>query len=259
MHRYNGKLVELPKKGKALIITDIHGNLTDFKKFMNIWEYFESYEDNHLILTGDFIHAMGLENDQSIDIVEYVKYKYENFRNFHVLLGNHEWATISNKSVFKAGINQTHNFDELLRDKFGSKYRQKLDGYIEFFKELPIAVRTANKIFISHAGPPNNIRSLDEIINITRKGYNNNSTLMQMLWNRKEDFTEDDLKSFLKKVDCQMMIVGHTPVDGIKLIYKNQLVVSSSYGKGKKAYIELDLENDIKKSKELLKMVKYLK
>ncbi len=79
-----------------------------------------------------------------------------------------------------------------------------------------------------------------------------------MLWNRFDDFTEDDLKSFLKTVDCKMMIVGHTPVNGIKLTYKKQLVVSSSYSRGKKAYVELDLEKEIKKSKDLLKMVKYL-
>jgi len=41
MHKYNEKLVELPRKGKALVITDIHGNLTDFQRFMHIWDEFE--------------------------------------------------------------------------------------------------------------------------------------------------------------------------------------------------------------------------
>ncbi len=258
MHKNNGKLVELPRKGTALIFTDIHGNITDFKKFMDIWDSFEDDVDNHLILTGDFIHAMGLDNDQSVEILEYVKFKYENSNNFHVLLGNHEWATISKKALFKAGINQTHNFEELLREKFPDDFKKKLDEYIEFFKELPIAVRTDNRIFISHAGPPHDIQSLDEIANITSEGYNN-TKLLEFLWNRKDNFNKQILKSFLETVDCKMMIVGHTPVDGIKLVYKNQLIVSSSYGKGKKAYVELDLEKDIRKSKDLLMMVKYLK
>ncbi len=261
MHNYNGKLVELPKKGKALIITDIHGNLTDFNKFMYIWDEFRDDTDNHLILTGDFIHAMGLENDKSVEILEHVKLLWENFTNIHVLLGNHEWSTISKKLLFKAGINQTYNFDKLLKEKFGKdKCKEKMDQYIDFFKKLPIAVRTANKVFISHAGPPTNIKSLDEIVNIADDGFSsNNSNLFQILWNRYDNFDKNQLKSFLKSVNCKMMIVGHTPVDGIKLVYKNQLVVSSSYGKGKKAYVELDLEKDIKKSKDLLNMVKYLK
>lgn len=260
MCKYNGNLVELPRIGKALIITDIHGNLTDFERFMRIWDQFED-GDNHLILTGDFIHAMGLENDKSVEILEYVKFLWENFPNIHVLLGNHEWSTISKKLVFKAGINQTFNFEILVRDKFGEdNYREKMDQYIEFFKKLPIAIRTANRIFISHAGPPTNIRNLDEIRNITSAGFNtNNSNLFQMMWNRYDDFDKKQLHSFLKAVDCKMMIVGHTPVDGIKLVYKNLLIVSSSYGKGKKAYVELDLEKDIKTNKDLLNMVRYLK
>lgn len=261
MDYYNGKLVELPKKGKALIITDIHGNLTDFKKFMHIWDELEENGDNHLILTGDFIHAMGLENDRSVEILEYVKFLWEKFPNIHVLLGNHEWSIISHKALFKSGINQTHNFNSLLKEKFGvHHYREKMYQYIEFFEKLPIAVRTANKIFISHAGPATNVKSLDEIRNITHEGFNtSNSRLFQMLWKRHHDFNEDQLNSFLEAVDCKMMIVGHTPVDGIKLVHKNLLIVSSSYGKGKKAYVELDLEKDIKKSKDLLKMVRYLK
>lgn len=258
MHNHRGKLIELPRKGRALIITDIHGNIEDFGKFMTMWDRFKD-DDNHLILTGDFIHAMGMDNDKSVEILEYVKLQCKNSENFHVLLGNHEWATISQKIVFKAGINQTYNFDDLLKEKFGENSEQKLEEYIEFFKTLPVAVRTDNRIFISHAGPPHNIRSLDEIVHIADEGYNDNLKLFEILWNRYEDFGDDDLKSFLKTVDCKMMIVGHTPVDGIKLIHKNQLVVSSSYGKGKKAYVELDLEKDIKKSKDLIKMVKYLK
>ncbi len=52
------------------------------------------------------------------------------------------------------------------------------------------------------------------------------------------------------------MIVGHTPVDGYKLI-GNQLIISSSYTKGKKAYVELDLEREILNGRDLKKMVKY--
>jgi serine/threonine-protein phosphatase PP1 catalytic subunit len=258
MFKNNGKLVELPRKGIALIVTDIHGNITDFKKFMDIWSSFDDDDDNHLILTGDFIHAMGLDNDQSVEILEYVKFRYENSNNFHVLLGNHEWATMSNKVLYKAGINQTHNFDELLKEKFQDDCKKKREEYIEFFKELPIAVRTDNRIFISHAGPPHDIHSLDEIANIKNEGYNN-PKLIEFLWSRKDDFTKNVLETFLDTVNCKFMVVGHTPVDGIKLIYKKQLIVSSSYGKGKKAYVELDLEKEINKSKDLLKMVKYIK
>ena len=257
MPNYNGKLVELPKKGKAIVVTDIHGNIDDYNKYIDIWQEYRN-DNTYFIITGDFIHAMGKKDDKSIEILDSVKNYWENNENFYPLIGNHEWSTISNISVYKGSINQTLNFEELLRDRFGSKWKKKLVEYQEFFKKLPIAIRTANKVFISHAGPPKNIKTLNEIINIADNGYLKNNKLYQILWNREEDYTENDLKSFLRTVSCNAMIVGHTPVDGVKLINDKQLIVSSSYSQGKKEYIELDLEEKIKDARDILKMVKQL-
>jgi len=257
MNIYNGSLVELPKKGKALIITDLHGNLDDYNRFMKIWEEFEN-KNNHLIITGDFIQNCR-KDDKSIEILESVITNYENNDNFHVLLGNHEWSIISGRVIFKAGENLSEKFENLLKSRFGDKYLEKLEIYKEFFKTLPIAVKTGNKVFISHAGPPANIYNINDIINITNSGYPDNKKLFEILWNRCEDYSKDDVNSFLKNVGCNVMVVGHTPVDGTKLVCKNQLIVSSSYSRGKKAFIELDLEKEIKKGKDLLKMAKYLK
>ena len=254
----NSSLIELPRKGKALIVTDIHGNLDDFNKFMDIWDRLED-DINHMVLTGDFIHAMGRENDRSIEILEAVEERHKRSSNFHVLLGNHEWSTISGISVYKGGMDQTHNFATLLKGYFNDNCKKKMYEYTEFFKNLPIAVRTDNGVFISHGGPPKNVKHLDEVAGITDAGYMENSKLYQILWNRPGDFNEKELELFLKVVDCRVMIVGHTPVNGAKIVSKNQVVVSSSYSKGKKAYVELDLEKDIKKGKDVLKMVKYIK
>lgn len=257
MHNYNGSLVELPKKGKALIITDLHGNLEDYDSFMQIWDDFKD-NSNQLIITGDFIQNRG-EKDQTVEILESIMYNFENNDNFHVLLGNHEWSIITGSAVFKAGENLSVKFENLLNGKFGDKYQQKLEIYKEFFKKLPIAAKTMNKVFISHAGPPTTVHSINDIINMKNSGYSDNKQLFEILWNRCENYSKDDVNSFLKNVGCNAMIVGHTPVDGTKLVCKNQLIVSSSYSAGKKAYIELDLEKEIKKGKDLLKMVKYLK
>lgn len=256
MNQYNGKLLELPKKGKTLVITDIHGNLADFNKIMNIWANFQ-YKNNHIIITGDFIHAMGRENDKSIEIMDSLKYHLENTKNFHILLGNHEWSVISKTTIYKGGKNLNLNFEIILKEVFGDKWKIKLDEYIEFFKKLPLAVRTQNNVFISHAGPPKNVESIKDIIQITNKGYLNNVILFELLWNREGDYTKEDINYFLKKVGCNALIVGHSPVNGYKLIEKKQLIISSSYSRGKKAYVELDLEKKINNGKDLVKMVKY--
>ncbi len=258
MTSYKKKLVELPKQGKAMIVTDIHGNLNDFNRYMAIWQNYTE-EDIHFVLTGDFIHAMGLENDMSIEVLEKVKYHHENCEYFHALLGNHEWATISGLSVYKAGINQTLEFEHLLMDRFNNEWKVKLSEFDDFFKKLPVAVKTDNKVFISHAGPPVGIKSIDDIINIADDGYLNNDRLYQILWNRETDYTINDLKGFLRAVGCNAMIVGHTPVNGIEFVDDLQMIVSSSYSAGRKNYLVLELKSKIRDARDMLNMVHELR
>jgi len=258
MNQYSGNLLELPKKGNAMIVTDIHGNINDFNKIMDIWKNFQN-KDNHIVITGDFIQAMELKKDNSIEILDSVKYNFENSKNFHLLLGNHEWSIISKHVLYKGGENLTLNFEKKLKDTFGNNWTGKMEEYTEFFKKLPIAVRTGNKVFISHSGPSKNIENMDDIINITNADYlNPDGVLYELLWNRFGDYRKKDLDSFLEITDCNALIVGHTPVNGYKLIEKKLLVISSSYSKGKKAYVELDLENNIKDGTDILKMIKYI-
>ncbi|GAB6055151.1 metallophosphoesterase [Methanobacterium movens] len=249
--------MELSGKGHVLIITDIHGNWSDFNKFINIWDDFKG-NNNHLVITGDFIHSMGLVEDKSIEVLEQIQYQFESDQNFHVLLGNHEWSLISSVVLFKNRENLSFKFENLLKKRFPGSWKEKLEIYIKFFKKLPVAVKTNNKVFISHSGPSKNIKSIEDIINISDSGYVENKILEEFLWNRYGDYNLTDIDNFLKKVDCRAMVVGHTPVDGAKLVGKKQLIISSSYTGGSKAYLILDLEKKINDATDLMKMVKFL-
>jgi serine/threonine-protein phosphatase PP1 catalytic subunit len=256
MRYRKGDLIELPKTGKAIVVTDLHGDLKNFRKIIDIWQNCEG--KCHLIITGDFIHSFKNVSDESIEIIDQIQYWIKRSNYFHVLMGNHEWATVNRITVYKGDLNQSLNFELLLKKTFEDCWSEKMDEYKDFFKKLPLAVRTANKVFISHAGPIKNVNGIDDIKNITEKGYLDNENLYGLLWNRWGDYDKKDVDDFLKKMDCNAMIVGHTPVDGIKLI-GNQMVVSVSSTKGKRAYVDLDLEKDIKRGRDLLKLVKYFK
>lgn len=249
------KLIELPRKGKALIVTDIHGNLEDYQRYMELWREIRG-RNNHFILTGDFIHSLDLD-DGSLEIIESVKEHYEQEENFHALLGNHEWAQLTGTSVYKAGYNQSYDFLELLSEKYGSRADDKLQSYKELFKNLAIAVRTENKVLISHAGPSKHLQSPADITNLTDDDYLHNEVLYEMVWDRNYNLSRNYLDPFLEKFGCKTSIVGHTPVDGVEL-NGNQLVVSSSFGRGRKAYVELDLERKINHGRDLLGMVRYM-
>jgi serine/threonine-protein phosphatase PP1 catalytic subunit len=103
---------------------------------MDIWGEYRN-ENTYFIIKGDFIYAMGKKDDKYIEILDSVKQCWEDNENFYPLIGNHEWSTISNISVYNGSINQFLNFKELLRERFGSRWNRKLDEYQEFFKKLP--------------------------------------------------------------------------------------------------------------------------
>ncbi len=254
MKYVEGDLLTLPGPGRALVVTDLHGNLEDFRKVMTLWGKCFNRKC-HLILTGDFIHAMGRVNDHSIEIIEEVQYYHDKYDNFHPLLGNHEWATITKILIYKGGVNQNLNFEQLLMETFPDAWEEKLEEYINFFQTLPVAVRTENGVFISHSGPAK-VESIDDIINLTRDSYLDNQPLYDLLWRR--DPKKRDVNQFLEKVDCQAMVVGHTPVDGYKL-KGNLLILSSSYGKGRKVYLELDLGKEIQGGRDLEPLIKYFR
>lgn len=257
MKYVEGDLVTLPRRGLAIVVTDLHGNLDNFIKIMTLWGKCFNRKC-HLVLTGDFIHAMGHENDHSIEILEEVLYFRNKYDNFYPLLGNHEWATLTKILIYKGGVNQNVNFEQLLKRNFPDNWEEKLEEYINFFQTLPVAVKTANQVFISHAGPPKAVDNLDDIIHLTKKGYVNNQPLYELLWSRYTNINQKDVDNFLDKVGCRAMVVGHTPVNGYKL-KGNLIIVSSSFGKGKKAYLQLDLQKEIIKGKDLESMVKYFK
>ena len=50
------KVIELPKRGRLIVVTDIHGNKDDFDKYIDIWD--RDDPNCHILFTGDLIHEM---------------------------------------------------------------------------------------------------------------------------------------------------------------------------------------------------------
>ncbi|MEA3254967.1 MAG: metallophosphoesterase [Candidatus Altiarchaeota archaeon] len=245
---------ELDSDDKLIVVTDLHGNLNDFRRYLEIWDR----EGGSILFTGDLIHSLnGAGFDGSIEILE-TAMEFNTSPRFLILLGNHEWSHIINKCVGKTQVNQSEEFIEALRVRFGDEWMERLNRYVEFFRKLPIALTTGNGVFISHAGPPFNVNSLQDIKDAAGDGHDG-SILRGLLWNRpRKDYLTEDVEDFLKNIGCKAMIVGHTPVNGIEIFGERQLVMSSSFGLGKKAYMVLDSHKEIKDAWDLMKYVRYL-
>ena len=251
----NDKLIELTSYGRLLVVTDLHGNYEDYKSYLKLWDCDD--EDFHIVFVGDLIHSP-YPNDKSIEILDDAISKTKKYSNFHVLLGNHEWAHITDINIYKFNKNLKESFEKLIREKKGSIH-PTLDNYIEFFKSLPFFLKTDNGLFISHAGPSKNIESYDDFEKIFDNDYDN-KLLYDFLWNRfddSKDYDEGDVSRFLRIVGSKCMIVGHNDVAGYK-IFGKQVIIASSFLTDTKTYFDIDLRKQINNVPDLMDYIKFL-
>ena len=252
----NNRLIELPDYGRLLVITDLHGNFKDYKRYLRLWD--KDDPDFHIVFAGDLIHAMDYE-DGSIEIIEDAMFKSEEYSNYHCLLGNHEWCHITTKDIFKAGVNLRANFENLVSHKKGYM-EPSLTNYIRFFKSMPYFLKTANGLFISHAGPSKDILSINDFNEMCGDDHSSKE-LYGFLWNRYggySGYTSSDVEHFLNVIKSKYMIVGHTVVDSGYKIIGNQMILSSSFYTSVKSYLDVDLSKDINSMDDLLNTIKVL-
>lgn len=250
----NTRLIELPSRGRLLIFTDLHGNLEDYMKYLEKWD--SSDHDCHIVIDGDFIHSI-YKHDSSVEILDDIIDKFKRHDNFHPILGNHEWSHIANANLFKGTVNQKRDFENLIVEK-KSSIEPYLSNYINFFKAIPLFVKTENGIFVSHTGPSREIENYEDFEFIVEDDDYYSEFVFSVLWARPEkDYDEEDISYFLKLIGSNVMVVGHTVVDGYE-VFGNQLILSSSFTSGKKCYLDIDLSQSIKNMDELLKCLKCL-
>lgn len=252
----------LPNKGNLIIVSDIHGNLEDYNTYINLWDH--TKPDNHIVFLGDLIHAYN-KKDDSIKILDDAITKTEQYPNFHVLLGNHEWAHLTNTDIYKDGQNQRKQFEELVKQEKEETAYESMQQYIRFFKSLPLCLKTSNGLFLSHAGPSTRIKSflgytiLDSLDYYTSCFYAYEYELLEaMVWNRPEsDYTVGDVDTFLDNVGSEFMVVGHTPWEKYRL-FGRQLIISSSFETVEKVYLSVDLSKPIRCEEDLLECLRVL-
>lgn len=251
----NPKMIELPNHGRLIVVTDLHGNLDDYNYYVNLWD--ESDPDFHIVFTGDLIHGLDMDSDGSVEILDDAISKSSQFANFHTLLGNHEWAHITHKTIYKNHEDLLMNFKNLVSFKKGY-IEPALTNYIRFFKTMPYFARTAKGIFISHSGPSAKIRSIEAFNRMFEDGYSS-PMLYDFLWNRftkVTQYTREDVDRFLDIVGCKCMVVGHCPVESYE-VFSNQIIMSSSFDTKVKTYLDIDLSADVDSIKDVQKQLKF--
>ncbi|MEM2538994.1 MAG: metallophosphoesterase family protein, partial [Candidatus Bathyarchaeia archaeon] len=212
-----GKLISVPPDREAIIVGDIHGDLTSLKHILSETKFVEKAraENNiYLIFLGDY----GDRGVYSPEVYYVVLTLKEVFPEKVILLqGNHEGP--------EDLLAYPHDLPYQLMRKFKADGLGVYRELSRLFRRFYTAAIVENKLVMLHGGVPSEARSLEDIA-FAYKKHPFESHLEEILWSDPSDdirgkqpsprgagylFGEDITRRFLETLNIKLVIRGHEP------------------------------------------------
>lgn len=228
-----GHVVTLTDCDEVLVGGDLHGHLENFKALLKRADLGQQPR-RHLVLQevvhGPFRYPLGGDKShQLLDVVAALKAQYP--RQVHFLLGNHEMSQWAGRAIEKAGEDLNGLFRAGVATAYGERTDDVYAAYQEFFAAAPLALRTPNRVFLSHSLPSaRRLEGFDlaalERDELEEKDLAFGGAAHALVWGR--DTSAQNAAAFLQKVDADLLITGHIPCDnGFEAPNERQLILDS--------------------------------
>jgi len=239
-----GLLIQLPAEGEVFVTGDLHGHRGNLDRIVQLANL-PRYRSRHLVLQ-ELVHELGTEEEvcRSYRLVETAARLKQTFPSqVHILLGNHEFAELLNLAIGKRGRELNFAFDEGGRRVYGDRWQEVREAYRRFWRTSPLAVRTENGVFISHSTPrltKIGALSLDYFRDTpNEQALRRNGPVFDMLWGR--DYRPEAAESFSRRVEADILIVGHTPCeDGLRAPNEHHVILDCKDLEGRYLLLPLD-------------------
>jgi calcineurin-like phosphoesterase family protein len=228
-----GRLLRLEGAEEVLVSGDLHGNLENFRRLLRLADL-GGHPRRHFVLQelihGTFEYSTGGDKShQLLDVAAALKSQYP--ERVHILPGNHELAQWTGRRIEKNERDLNDSFDRGVEAAYGRRAAEVQAAYAELFAALPLALRTANRVFLSHSLP--SARRLVEFDpGVLEQEESRPEELLPggsvfaLLWGR--DTSPANVEAFLRKVDADLLVSGHIPCErGYDTPNDRQLILDS--------------------------------
>lgn len=227
----SGRLQRIEDGFDVLVAGDLHGNVENFRALLLKADLARS-PGRHLILQ-ELIHGPssypvgGDKSHQLVDLVAALKCQFP--RQVHYLPGNHELAQAMGQQIAKGDLDYNAHFREGVGAAYGAEAGKIYHAYVELFQTVPLAIRTRNRVFLSHSLPsaarlPAFDPALLELDHSREEDLRYGGALHSLLWGR--DTKESTAVEFLGRVDADWLITGHIPCEkGMDTPNTRQIIV----------------------------------
>ncbi|HEY7328855.1 MAG TPA: metallophosphoesterase [Gemmataceae bacterium] len=228
-----GRVVSLQDVSEVFVSGDLHGNLANFRQFLTLADLARNPR-RHFVLQ-EVIHgpyhypAGGDKSHQLVDLMAALKCQFP--RQVHFLLGNHELAQVTQRSIAKGDFDLNQCFREGVGTAYGGQAPEVYAVYKELLSVVPVALRPPNRILLSHSLPaasklenfdPASLeRDLTAETDVVPGG-----SVHAIVWGR--DTRAETAAAYLAKMDADLLISGHVPCDnGFDTPNDRQLILDS--------------------------------
>jgi protein phosphatase len=266
--KITGRLVEVPPKGSAIIVGDLHGDLDSLSHIMKDSHFLENAQHNEpllLIFLGDY-GDRGMRSPEVYYIVLRLKLKFPS--NVILMRGNHEGPDDLMASP--------HDLPMDLHSRFGKDWADAYSRLMRLFGYLYTVVVIKERCVLVHGGVPSGAASLDDLAFAHWKHPSENH-LEEILWSDPEEgitgtypsprgagylFGVDVTSRFLEMLNVKALIRGHEPCDqGYKINHNGRILTLFSrkgepYFNAQAAYLHFDLASEINDATQLQRYVK---
>jgi hypothetical protein len=228
-----GRLLHLADADEVLVSGDLHGNLENFRRLLNLADL-RSHPRRHFVLQ-ELIHGSlqystgGDKSHQLLDVAAALKCQYP--ERVHLLPGNHELAQWTGRRIDKNDRSLNELFDQGVETAYGKRAAEVRSAYTELFAALPLALRTVNRVFVSHSLPSaRRLGEFDPTVlereELRPEELLPGGSVFALLWGR--DTSPANVEAFLGKVDADLLVSGHIPCEeGYATPNDRQLILDS--------------------------------
>jgi len=262
-----GRLAQVKPLGKAVIVSDLHGDLESLVQIVKESHFLEKIDQNRdvlMIFLGDY----GDRGGQSVEVY-YIILKLKLVFPEHVILmrGNHEGPEDLMASP--------HDLPTQFHRRFGEEWADAYSKTRELFSHLYNAVLVEERYLMIHGGLPLEACTLEDLA-FAHTLHPKQRLFEEMLWNDPTEmikgscesprgagklFGENVTKEVLKRFDVKVLIRGHEPcTEGFKMNHNGKVLTLFSrkgppYFNPEGAYLNVELATKFDNANQLLPFI----
>ena len=220
---------------EVMVVGDLHGNIPVFRQVLVVADLARN-SGRHLVLQ-ELVHGnrhypddQGDKSHQLVDIVCALKCQFPD--RVHLILGNHELSEMTGRPIAKGGVALNALFRQGITTAYGSSSAEVYAAYLNLFANLPLAVRTDNRVFLCHTIPdPVDMETFDPAIfraeSWPEQAKARHGEVYAITWGRNTEPANID--RFAEIVDADWFITGHQPCDdGFRQANHRQIIVDGT-------------------------------